>query len=146
MTNKEYYRDLLADIALDVPSYTGNVGLSKVSGKPFRCNHLSCDDCVFNKKRISCSFGRKEWAEEEYSKKYVPDVDWASVSTDTPVLISIPGDFIHRHFASYDSSTRTIYTYVEGRTSWTSEGVKEEYKADIVNLSKEEDILKYTSR
>lgn len=144
MTNKEYYRDLLVDIALDTPV---SIGLSKLSGVPVGCKHLTCRDCVFNKKRnVPCSSCRKKWAEEEYSKKYVPDVDWTSVPTDTPVLISIPGDFIHRHFASYDSSTRTIYTYVEGRTSWTSEGVKEEYKADIVNLSNEEDILKYTSR
>lgn len=145
MTNKEYYRDLLVDIALDTPV---SIGLSKLSGVPVGCKHLTCRDCVFNNKKrnVPCSSCRKKWAEEEYSKKYVPDVDWTSVPTDTPVLISIPGDFIHRHFASYDSSTRTIYTYVEGRTSWTSEGVQEEYKEDIVSLSNEEDILKYTSR
>lgn len=63
MTNKEYYRDLLVDIALDTPV---SVGLSKLSGVPVGCKHLGCRDCVFNNnKSVPCSSYRKEWAKEE---------------------------------------------------------------------------------
>ncbi len=47
---------------------------------------------------------------------------WEEVSVDTKVLVSNDGeDWYNRHFAKYDKENKNIYTWVDGKTSFTTE-------------------------
>ncbi|WP_155914485.1 hypothetical protein [Megasphaera vaginalis (ex Srinivasan et al. 2021)] len=53
-------------------------------------------------------------------------VDWSKVEVNTEVLVSADGEtWCNRHFASYDEETRLFYTFIDGKTWWTTDDVEE---------------------
>lgn len=56
------------------------------------------------------------WLDEEYQES---EVDWSKVKVDTPILVSIDGNYwYHRYFAEYRDGR--VCAFDDGTTSWTS--------------------------
>lgn len=116
MTNKEFYRDKIFEIACEGHS------IAVVNGKPEECENIQCGRCDFFRE-IDCEKLLKEWLEEEHEEPRIqPEVK--KLKKDDRVLVSIDGNnWIKRYFAKYDSEKELVYTYNDGMTSWTSGGL-----------------------
>lgn len=148
MLNKEYYRDLLVELAID------NSTVALIDGVPSDCSDTHCDKCGFGDMYVSCYEMRKRWANTEYTE---PRIHWEDVPVDTPVYLNYDSrKDIPAHFASYDAELDKITLFDEGRTSFTvsysqsvGAGTIPEttiYLANQVTLAREEDIKKYYHR
>lgn len=122
MKNRERYEKEILEIACD-GSY-----VAVVNGKPVPCRGTNCKDCDLhckNHRTISrpCAVWRKEWSESEYI-----EIDWCNVDIDTPILVrdSVEERWVRRHFAGYDGTS--VGAWVEGRTSWSTNGCAPEVK------------------
>lgn len=73
-----------------------------------KCYDISC---------VRCTTYRMIWLLEEYKE---PEVDWSEVEVDTPILVRDYEDqeWERRHFAKYEDGA--IFTWGDGKTSWTS--------------------------
>lgn len=110
MKNKEVFAKEIIDIACKGGS------LSKIKGVLCECNTDNCYKCDFQSMFTACDSKINKWAESEYTQK---EIDWSKVPVDTPVF-SENGSKLH--FASYDSENNDIYVFVQGKTSWSSDG------------------------
>ena len=63
-----------------------------------------------------CNLYRTIWLMEEYEE---PEVYWSKVEVDTPILVrqNEDGEWIRRNFAKHEGGI--VYTWKDGRTSWT---------------------------
>lgn len=50
--------------------------------------------------------------------KYLGIIDWSKIPVDAPIMVKINGQYIHRHFASYNDNR--VYFYKDGKMSWTA--------------------------
>lgn len=148
MLNKEYYRDLLVEFAIN------NDKVALTDGVPIACDKTSCAKCGFYDMHVSCYEMRKRWANKEYAE---PRIHWEDVPVDTPVYLNYDSrKDIPAHFASYDAELNKITVFDEGRTSFTVKyshvcgaGTIPEttiYLANQVTLAREEDMKKYYRR
>ena len=148
MLNKEYYKDLLVEFAVN------DEKLAVTDGVPSKCDETSCAKCEFNDDYVICSEMRKRWANREYTE---PRIHWEDVPVDTPVYLNYDSrKDIPAHFASYDAELDKITIFDNGRTSFTVEyshvcgaGTIPEttqYLARQVTLAREEDKKKYYHR
>lgn len=115
MTNREKYAEQILDIAV-----TGRTIAVDKKGKLHKCNELDCRDCIFSRVECSgpsCKEKTKDWSEQEYVE---PPVDWSKVPVDTKVFVrdydSQPWG--PRYFAKFENGK--IYTWNDGRSSFTS--------------------------
>ena len=78
-----------------------------------KCEFTSCE---------LCSTLRMMWLFEDYEE---PETDWSKVEVDTPILVrqNEDGDWLRRHFAKYEEGI--VYTWKDGRTSWTEDFMTE---------------------
>lgn len=142
MLNKEYYRDLIVELAID------NSTLALTDGVPSACDKTSCAKCGFYDMHVSCYEMRKRWANKEYAE---PRIHWEDVPVDTPVYVRDGKSIIPRHFASYDAESKLIKVFDCGKTSFTveeydTEHYTSEYLSLYVALAREEDTKKYYRR
>lgn len=140
MLNKEYYRDLLVEFAIN------NNKMALTDGVPSDCIETNCAKCGFDDINVDCDEMRKRWANKEYTE---PRIHWEDVPVDTPVYINISKDKpnMPRHFASYDAQSNLIKVFESGRTSFTiGEYDRTGYLLSYVSLAREEDIKKYYHR
>lgn len=142
MLNKEYYRDLLVEFAIDDSTVALNAGV------PSACDNIDCDKCGFSDMYVSCYEMRKRWANTEYTE---PRIHWEDVPVDTPVYVRDGKSIIPRHFASYDAKSKLIKVFDCGKTSFTvgeydTEHYTSGYLSLYVALAREEDIKKYYRR
>nr|DAF24473.1 MAG TPA: hypothetical protein [Caudoviricetes sp.] len=149
MLNKEYYKDLLVEFAVN------DEKLAVTDGVPSKCDETSCAKCEFDDEHAICSEMRKRWANKEYAE---PRIHWEDVPVDTPVYVHIKdgitdgGRDIPRHFASYDNKAETIRVFIGGKTSFTiinkHDVVQDtsEYFVSDVTLARTEDTKKYYRR
>lgn len=144
MLNKEYYKDLLVEFAIN------DEKLSLMDGVPSTCDETPCAKCGFDNVNVCCGDMRKRWANREYTE---PRIHWEDVPVDTPVYIQRDGrPDIPRHFASYDDKKETIRVFIDGKTSFTIVNKHDviqdtsEYFELAVTLAKEEDKKKYYHR
>lgn len=141
MLNKEYYRDLLVEFAIN------NNKMALTDGVPSDCTETSCAKCGFDDINVDCGEMRKRWANKEYTE---PRIHWEDVPVDTPVYIYKPN--MPGHFASYDAQSNLIKVFDYGRTSFTisnKHDIEHEvsgYPPSYVSLAREEDIKKYYHR
>ena len=136
MLNKEYYKDLLVEFAID----DSTVALT--DGVPSDCSDTHCDKCGFGDMYVSCYEMRKRWANKEYSE---PRIHWEDVPVDTPVYIQIADKpNMPRHFANYDAKLNLVKVFELGKTSFTIGGYDRlGYLPSDVILAREEDMKKY---
>ena len=75
--------------------------------KSDNCNGIDCQRCAML---------QMLWLLEDYKE---PEIDWSKVAVDTPILVrqGKSGRWFERHFAKYENGD--VYTWVDGRTSWT---------------------------
>ena len=112
MTNKEFYRDKIFEIACEGHS------IAVVNGKPKECENTQCIRCDFFGK-IDCEKLLKEWMEKEHEEPRIQS-EVKKLKQDDRVLASANGvDWIKRHFEKYDQEENVVYVYTEGATSWT---------------------------
>lgn len=115
MKNKEKFEKEIFDIACNGSS----IAVDK-NGKVVACRDLPCIKCIFN--GGSCSFSDKvrKWAESEYKEpKIHPEVKNCNV--DDKILVSADGiHWYNRHIVGYDNERNLVYTWIEGRTSWSA--------------------------
>ena len=116
MTNKEYYKDKIFEIACQGCLVAFNESTNEMVGCD---NSLSCDNCKFCKFKWSeggCRKALQEWLEEEYKE---PPVDWTKVEVDTKILVkdSLSGKWYKRYFAKYEGGV--VHTFIDGATSWS---------------------------
>lgn len=141
MLNKEYYRDLLVEFAIN------NNKMALTDGVPSDCTETCCAKCGFDDINVDCDEMRKRWANKEYTE---PRIHWEDVPVDTPVYIRDGESIIPRHFASYDSESKLIKVFDCGKTSFTvaydTEHYTSGYLSLYVSLAREEDIKKYYHR
>lgn len=141
MLNKEYYRDLLVEFAIN------NHKMALTDEVPSECIETNCAKCGFDDINVDCDEMRKRWANKEYTE---PRVHWEDVPVDTPVYIYKPN--MPGHFASYDAQSNLIKVFDNGRTSFTTSNkhdIEHEvsgYLPSYVSLAREEDIKKYYHR
>lgn len=144
MLNKEYYRDLLVEFAID------NHKMALADEVPCDCIETSCAKCGFDDINVACDEMRKRWANKEYTE---PRIHWEDVPVDTPVYIQIADNpIMPRHFANYDAQSNLIKVFDYGRTSFTisnKHDIEHEvsgYLPPYVSLAREEDMKKYYRR
>lgn len=118
MLNKEKFAKEIVEIACRGES------LSVINGKPAACALATCDECDFCT-IDNCYKRTQEWANSEYVE---PSVDWSKIEVDTPILVknNDSNTWVCRYFAEYKDGT--IYTWADGRTSWTFDGRKSSWK------------------
>lgn len=64
MTNREYYKDRILDIACN----GGSISIDKMTGELFECTEeMRCEDCLFD--IGSCEYQIKKWANTEHIEK-----------------------------------------------------------------------------
>ena len=63
MTNREYYKDQILDIACK----GGSLSIYKITGELCKCGTFECDDCLFD--NCECENQIKHWANAEYIEK-----------------------------------------------------------------------------
>lgn len=75
------------------------------------CTTMDCD---------ACKLRQMLWLLEDYKE---PEVDWSKVTVDTPILVrdTENGEWVRRYFAKFED--RVVHAWVNGNTSWTSEGL-----------------------
>lgn len=144
MLNKEYYKDLLVEIAINSEE------IALTNDVPSTCDETPCAKCGFDDENKTCSEMRKRWANREYTE---PRIHWEDVPVDTPVYLDIDGKpRLCRHFARYDDKRETIRVFIGGKTSFTiidkhdKENSTSEYFASDVSLARKEDMEKYYHR
>lgn len=115
MKNKEKFHDEIFEIACD-----GRVLAVTKKGIPSVCDSFNCKNCLFHEdshclSRISNRL--KNWLESEYEE---PSIDWGEVPVDTPILVRNSEDALwsKRYFAKYEDEI--VYTWMDGRTSWSA--------------------------
>lgn len=115
MTNKEFYKDKIFEIACQGDSIAFDERTNKMVG----CNDISCDVCKFRWSQ-GCKEPISKWLEEEYVE---PPVDWSKVEVDTPILVkdSISGKWYKRYFAKYEGGV--VHTFINGCTSWSVDDI-----------------------
>lgn len=116
MTNKEFYRDEIFEIACN-----GHT-VAVCDGKPVVCEDTQCSQCDF--RGTDCTKLLKEWLEKEHEEstewKIQPEVK--KLKQDDRVLVSTNGvDWIKRYFEKYDQKKDVVYAYIDGATSWSEE-------------------------
>ena len=109
MKNYEKYaeeiRELKSAIGIEWCELFAKPKVLKPLGR--KCEDVSCG---------LCNALAMLWLLEEYEE---PEVDWSKVAVDTPILVrqGKNGRWLERHFAKYENGD--VYTWVDGRTSWT---------------------------
>lgn len=113
MTNKEFYRDKIFEIACEGHS------IAVVNGKPEKCENIQCRQCDFFGK-IDCKKLLKEWSEKEHEEPRIqPEVK--TLKKDDKVLVSVDGiSWVKRYFKKYDFAEESVYAYINGATSWSA--------------------------
>ena len=143
MLNKEYYKDLLVEFAVN------DEKLALMDGVPSKCDETPCAKCGFDDVNVCCVDMRKRWANKEYTE---PRIHWEDVPVDTPVYVNTDDRQMSRHFASYDVESKLIKVFNSGRTSFT---ISDKHNVDQhtavypslhVTLAREEDMKKYYHR
>lgn len=110
MTNREYYKEQILDIACSGYS----IALDRETHKLFPCVRMYCEDCIFSN-GVSCAYKLEAWCNSEY----IP-IDWSKVDIDTKILVSNDGEFWQkRYFAEYKDGV--VFAYANGCTSWSNE-------------------------
>lgn len=94
------------------------------------CGGINCKDCPLNldsKYEVSCSEMELVNPDKalEIVMEYEPKVDWSKIEVDTKVLVRDRDDeeWERAYFAEY--SNDKIYTFVNGKTSFTTNMAKE---------------------
>lgn len=91
------------------------------------CESVNCNNCPYKNGDNDCmeiEFSNPDKA-LEIVMEYKPKVDWSKVEVDTKVLVRDRDDeeWERAYFAEY--SNDKIYTFVNGKTSFTTNMVKE---------------------
>ena len=57
--------------------------------------------------------------------EFTEAVDWSKMAIDTPVMVSAhgPHNWYRRYFAYYDDKEDIVYTFNDGCTEWSSQGI-----------------------
>lgn len=108
MTNREKYAE-------EIKNFKGhfcNGFVSQIILKTIKCTDIDCS---------YCRMLQMLWLDEEYVETE-QKVDWSKVEIDTPILVRDRTNekWNKRYFASYEDGR--IYTWFEGRTSWSAVG------------------------
>lgn len=112
MTNKEYYKEQIFEIACKGET----IAFDEVEHKMVACDGIGCRSCKFGREG-NCRKQIQEWLEEEYAED--EDIDWSKVEVDTKILVRNDGDkeWEKRYFSKYENGK--VYAFTNGLTSWT---------------------------
>ena len=119
MTNYEKYKE---SIDLILQKDTEEIlAFNKNTEEVAVCQHLDCEDCLFyrNIGGCYCSKNTMRWLVSEYKE---PEVNWSEIPIDTPVLVSNDGEQWKRRYFSRVNCYGTVFVFVRGTTSWSSDG------------------------
>lgn len=107
MTNKEFFKERLLDIACNGDT----IGVNKKTGVPMSCNYPNCSGCLFNNDSTCtpCSTLLSNWCKGEHR-----DI-WENVDMDAKILVN--GS--RAHFAKYENGL--VYYYARGASSFTND-------------------------
>ena len=97
-------------------AYGGYFGLDK---PPIECDERYKHNCV-NRCGVNLIADLlPDFNEPNYLDigKYLGIIDWSKIPVDEPIMVKINGQYINRHFASYQDNR--VYFYSDGKTSWT---------------------------
>ena len=107
-------------------------GLFAYSSKPIRRDGVWLFDIASNTNDyksislVSRIFHDIEWTNVEPFR--IPYTNWKEVPVDTPVVYtSATGKNYAMHFCKYDKENDRVVLYIDGRTSYTEQGVMETY-------------------
>lgn len=103
MKNKEFYKDEIAEIALE----RNKIAVDKKTLKPVRCANISCGACLVGER--DCAEVIKEWANAEY-------VEPCEFEKDELVEVSLDGKNWHLRYFSHRTG-KTMYAFIEGKKS-----------------------------
>lgn len=131
------YENQKTDIDLILQS-GDDIGVHKDTKKVTTCPKLDCERCLlsyrYNESHY-CALNRIKWLLAEYKE---PEVDWSTVPIDTPVLVSNDGEEWERRYFSRVSRYGTVFVFVRGTTSWSSNGHEAWYShAKLAEVSDE---------
>ena len=107
MTNKEFFKEQLLDIACkgDV------IAVNEKTGVPMSCNYPNCFGCLFNNIEEECGTQLSNWCKADYNYESF----WKTVKVDAKILVN--GS--RRHFAKYENGL--VYYYAHGESSFTND-------------------------
>ena len=112
MTNKEYFKDKIVELAI-----RGN-SIGVKNGIPMACNCIECYECETNCHSKGYK-GLIEWGEKQYQPPKIQE-EVKHLKTDDKVLVSSDGEtWVKRHFAEYDNDIKSVLCFPDGKTSWS---------------------------
>lgn len=123
MTNLEKYAE-------EIKNYKGDTFCNDFI-KPIILKKGNCEvDC------LRCRLLQLTWANEEYTE---PEVDWSKVEVDTPILVRDheQQSWRRNYFAKFEDGI--VYTWANGRTSWTAKNSEDIYNWNYAKLAEGED-------
>ncbi len=117
MTNGEKYKDKIIrcikddSLGNEINSYCDFIKSKILLHYDLNCKGLNCHDCTTI---------QSLWLNEEYKE---PEFDWTKIAVDTPILVrdNECEKWKKRYFVKYQDGY--IYTYADGSTSWSSDGM-----------------------
>lgn len=116
MNNYENQREIIDAIL----NSNNNIAIDIDTNKITTCRGLACSRCLFfgeYNESTSCYRNTIKWLLAEYKE---PEIDWSKVAVNTPVLVSVDGDFwLNRYFAGVDDEGKPL-VFPDGRTSWSN--------------------------
>lgn len=118
MTNYEKYKDTIKRLW----ELNFLIGINKDTNAIENCCEVPCENCKFShifNHGLDCHIVKAKWLMAEYKE---PEIDWANVPIDTPILIRNYDDtsWQRRYFAGLNNEGY-VTAWNNGRTSWTNE-------------------------
>lgn len=129
MLNKDYYKDVILDMAFRGQS------IAVVDGEPKACMRTSCAECALHGATKSCREARWDWANSEYGEK----VDWTKVPVDTKILVRDYNKepWKRRYFARFEDGK--VYAWNNGATSYSEKRMTVWAQAKLFEEDKNEE-------
>ena len=93
------------------------------------CNSVeSCEECPITEGKGRCTNVNLTQKQVDLIMAFEPPVDWSKVPVDAEVLVrnNVRQKWLRSHFAGFHDGL--VETWAMGTTSWTSAGLKDQWK------------------
>lgn len=106
------------------------------------CNEMECTECAFSDS-LDCASEVREWLDGEYEESAI---DWESIPSDTPILVTEGNLKFRRYFAKGKNDADHVLIYTGGCTKWSSDGGLAPRLKENVEFANEADRIRYTRK
>lgn len=126
----EYGLDQLGQLVNGVDTFSYNKGMEEALEMVGKVHYMNADDRIeaFGDAYLMYIIEQGTRKVMDKYKAWKEKVDWSKVAVDTPILVRDTENdkWKERHFAKFEDGT--VYSYPNGRTSWSGNGSVHSWK------------------